>query len=228
MATKEQEELAAYLLAAGVTAHAVSDILSRGRLTRAETGLLIKVFKKVAPTVGRTLAAEAAGLGRLAVRGAPRAAMAVARTNPYAVAATLLYLGYIKRDELAEVGAAIAEDPHTQAAYEQLIAGGEQVQQTLQPFAELSGLPGIRPLARLKPGLAKRKVSKANRAVKEGMKILKAGGKAVSGTPAGKLPKAAFRIATKAAGLANPKTKSKIGKGKSTINKLARRLKKWW
>ena len=225
MATKQQEELAAYLLAAGVTAHAVSDILSRGRLTRAETGLLIKVFKKVAPTVGRTLAAEAAGLGRLALRGVPRAAMAVTRTNPYAVAATLLYLGYIKRDELAEVGAAIAEDPHTQAAYEQLIASGEQVQQTLQPFAELSGLPGIRPL---KPGLAKRKVSKANRAVKEGMRILKAGGKAISGTPAGKLPKAAFRIATKAAGLANPKTKSKPGKGKSIMNKLARRLKKWW
>ena len=82
MATKEQEELAAYLLAAGVTAHAVSDILSRGRLTRAETGLLLKVFKKVAPIVGRTLAAEAAGLGRLAVRGAPRAAMAVARLIP--------------------------------------------------------------------------------------------------------------------------------------------------
>ena len=135
---------------------------------------MLKVFKKVAPIVGRTLASEAAGLGRLAVRGAPRAAMAVARTNPYCCSGySALFGSYIKRDELAEVGAAIADDPHTQAAYEQLIAGGEQVQQTLQPFAELSGLPGIRPLARLKP--AKRKISKANRAVKEGMKILERG-----------------------------------------------------
>jgi len=28
--------------------------------------------------------------------------------------------------------------------------------------------------------------------------------------------------------MANPNTKSKPGKGKSIMNKLARRLKKWW
>jgi len=43
-----------------------------------------------------------------------------------------------------------------------------------------------------------------------------------------KLPHAAFKTAVKAAGMANPKTASKIGKGKSIMNKLARRLKKWW
>jgi len=228
MATKQQEELAAWMIAAGITAHAVSDIISRGRLTRAETGLLIKVFKKVAPVAGRAVAKEAVGLGRLAVRGIPRAGMALARSNPYTLAAALLYAGYIKRDEIAEVGAAIADDPRTQAAYEDLLAGGQAVQQTLQPFAELTGLPGIRPLARLKPGVDKRKVSKANRAVKQAMTWLKAGTKAASGAKAGILPKGAFKTAVKAAGAANPNTKSRIGKGKSIMNKLARRLKKWW
>jgi hypothetical protein len=228
MATKQQEELAAYLLAAGITAHAVSDILSRGRLTKVETGLLIKVFKKVAPTVGRVVATEALGLGRLAVRSAPRAAMALARSNPYTLAAALLYAGYIKREELAEIGAAIADDPRTQAVYEDLLASGQAVQQTLQPFAELPGLPGIRPTLRLKPGVSKRRESKANKAVRQGMAWLKAGTKAATGAKPGKHPKKAWVTAVRAAGLANPKTKSRIGKGKSIMNKLARRLKKWW
>jgi len=60
------------------------------------------------------------------------------------------------------------------------------------------------------------------------MTWLKAGTKAASGAMPGKLPAAAFRTAVKAAGMANPKTKSKPGKGKSILNKLARRLKKWW
>ena len=228
MATKQQEELAAWMIAAGITAHAVSDIISRGRLTRAETGLLLKVFKKVAPVAGRAVAKEAVGLGRLAVRGLPRAGMALARSNPYTLAALLLYAGYIKRDEIAEVGAAIADDPRTQAAYEDLLAGGQAVQQTLQPFAELPGLPGIRPLARLKPGVSKRRESKANKAVRQGMAWLKAGTKAATGARPGIHPKGAFRLVVKAAGMANPKTKSKPGKGKSIMNKLARRLKKWW
>ena len=232
MATKEQEELAAYLLAAGISAHAVSDIISRGRLTRLETGLLIKVLKKVVPVVGRALAREVVGgvttgglIGRSLVRGATVGAAGAVARSPLVTAGILLGLGYIKRDELAEVGAAIADDPRTEAAYEQLIASAQTGQQFLAPLAAPIGTPGIRPIS---PKRIKRKISKANRAVKEGMRILKAGGKALSGTAAGKLPKAAFRISTKAAGLANPKTKSKIGKGKSTINKLARRLKKWW
>jgi len=60
------------------------------------------------------------------------------------------------------------------------------------------------------------------------MTWLKAGTKAASGAKPGLLPKGAFRTAVKAAGAANPNTKSRVGKGKSIMNKLARRLKKWW
>ena len=74
----------------------------------------------------------------------------------------------------------------------------------------------------------KRRVSKANKAVKEAMKFLKAGTKAQTGSKPGTLSKGAFKLATKAAGLANPKTRSKIGKAKTKLNKLARRIKKWW
>jgi len=74
----------------------------------------------------------------------------------------------------------------------------------------------------------KRKVSKANKAVKHGMSLLRSGTKAATGADKGKLPKAAFKIATQAAGLANPGTKSGIGKGKTVKKALARKLKKWW
>jgi len=74
----------------------------------------------------------------------------------------------------------------------------------------------------------KRKVSKANKAVKAGMAMLKAGTKRTTGAVPGKLPKGAFAIATKAAGLAHPGTPSSIRVGKSVTNLLARKLKKWW
>jgi len=78
------------------------------------------------------------------------------------------------------------------------------------------------------PGRAKRKVSKANKAVKHAMSLLRGGTKRSTGADKGKLSKGAFRIATKAAGLANPNTQSSIGKGKSITKALARKLKKWW
>jgi hypothetical protein len=74
----------------------------------------------------------------------------------------------------------------------------------------------------------KRTVSKANKAVKHAMGLLKAGPKRSTGADKGKLMKGAFKIATKAAGLANPKTKSKIGKGKGKVKALARKIRKWW
>ena len=74
----------------------------------------------------------------------------------------------------------------------------------------------------------KRKVSKANKAVKHAMSLLKAGPKRSTGADKGKLPKGAFKMATKAAGLANPKTKSKIGKGKGKVKALARKIRSWW
>jgi len=73
----------------------------------------------------------------------------------------------------------------------------------------------------------KRKLSKANKAVKYGMKLLKGGTKASTGADKGKVPKGAFLTSVKAAGLANPNTPSKI-KGKGKLKNLARKIKKWW
>jgi len=74
----------------------------------------------------------------------------------------------------------------------------------------------------------KRTVSKANKAVKYAMGLLKAGTKASTGADKGKLVKGAFKIATVAAGLANPRTASNIGKGKGRVKGLARKVRKWW
>jgi len=74
---------------------------------------------------------------------------------------------------------------------------------------------------------ARRKVSKANKAVKHAMGLLKAGTKASTGADKGKLPRGAFLTSVKAAGLANPNTPSRI-KGKGKIKNLARKLKRWW
>jgi len=205
----------------------LGDFLVGGKLTAVTKKALMATLRALKPVA----VSEAKGLTRLAARGVVGAARVlpyVARTNPYLLAASLLIAGYIKREEIAEVGAAIADDPRTAAAYEALLESGQAVQQTLQPFAELTGLPGIRPSMRLKPGVSKRKVSKANRAVKQAMTWLKGGTKSTTGAKPGILPKGAFKTAVRAAGAANPNTKSRIGKGKSIMNKLARRLKKWW
>jgi len=84
------------------------------------------------------------------------------------------------------------------------------------------GVPGPTQIAK------KRTISKANKAVKFAMASLKAGTKATTGADKGKLPKGAFLTSVKAAGLANPSTPSKPGRGKSKVNTLARKLKKWW
>ena len=207
----------------------LGDFLVGGKLTKAAKTALMASLRAIKPVA----VSEAKGLTRLAARGvvgaariAPRAVATVARTNPYALAATLAYAGYIHRDEIAEVGAAIADNPRTQAAYEDLLESGEAVVGRLrEPFTQVRTVGG---LGRPAGFPTKRRVSKANKAVKHAMGLLKAGAKASTGADKGKLPKGAFKIATKAAGLANPKTKSKPGKGKSIINKLARRLKKWW
>ena len=74
----------------------------------------------------------------------------------------------------------------------------------------------------------KRTVSKANKAVKHAMGLLKAGSKRSTGADKGKLAKGSFKVATVAAGLANPLTPSNIGKGKGKVKSLARKLRKWW
>ena len=146
--------------------------------------------------------------------GAGRAGRFVGRQaitkNPWGIAALLAYEGYIHRDEIADVAMAMGEG--VGATFEGM---GELVR------GERGGL-----VAGKFP--AKRKVSKANRAVKHAMGLLKAGPKRSTGADKGKLMKGAFKIATKAAGLANPGTKSVIGKGKGIVKALARKLKRWW
>jgi len=74
MATKQQEELAALAIAAGISAHAISDVISRGRLTKAETGLALKLFKKIVPATARVVGREAVGLARFGAGALPMAA----------------------------------------------------------------------------------------------------------------------------------------------------------
>jgi len=225
--TEEKLRLAEILVVLQLSRSVMNRLLS-GKITRAEN----QVMKGLLRTGGRIVAAEARGLGRLAVRGIPVAARGLAfagRTNPYTLAASLAIVGYIKREEIADVARAVADDPRVEAVYEDILAGGQAALGTAREAAihtygeDLSGLTAF-PSKKA----TKRRISKANKAVKQGMKWLKEGGKAVSGAPIGVVPKLGFKIATIAAGLANPNTKSKPGKGKSIMNKLARRLKKWW
>ena len=74
----------------------------------------------------------------------------------------------------------------------------------------------------------KRKVSKANKAVKAGMAWLKKGSKKLTGAAPGTMPARGFITATKAAGMANPKPSSKPKKANTPVNRLARYLKRWW
>jgi len=211
MATKQQEELAAYLLAAGVGAHAVSDIISRGALTRAETGLLMKTFKKVLPFAGR----QALRMGGTAA--------GVARAHPILTTGAIAYIAHTQGVSL-DTARAIAVQEYEASRRQPQFFLEEQLKERISGI-ELAPAPP----AKLFVGKgAKRKLSRANKAVKQGMDWLKAGTKAATGARPGLHPTGAFRIVTKAAGMANPKTKSKPGKGKSMINKLARRLKKWW
>ena len=147
--------------------------------------------------------------GRVGPRAIVRGGARLAGAHPYALAATLAAEGWIHREEIADVASALGQkfEGTEPAGVRTAIVGREAI-------------PAVRKL--------KRKVSKANKAVKQGMKILKSGTKAQTGSAPGTLPAGAFRTSTIAAGLANPKTKSKPGKGKSIINKIARRLKKWW
>ena len=158
---------------------------------------------------GRQLAAAAAKAAArrapgIAARGAGTA-LGVARRHPYATAAFVAYVAH-KEGVSLETARELVE---------------EQVQEVQEAQRFVSPL-----LAPVQVGTAirdrKRKVSKANKAVKHAMNLLKAGTKRSTGADKGKLPKGAFKIATKAAGLANPNTKSVIGKGKSITKATAR------
>jgi hypothetical protein len=147
--------------------------------------------------------------GRVGPRAIVRGGARLAGAHPYALAATLAAEGWIHREEIADVASALGQtfEGTEPAGVRPAIVGREAI-------------PAVRAV--------KRKVSRANRAVKHAMKILKSGTKAQTGSAPGTLPAGAFRTSTKAAGLANPNTKSIIGKGKSKVKALARKLKKWW
>jgi len=151
---------------------------------------------------GRQLARAAARrVPGVAVRGAAtagRVGLTVAKRHPIGAAATLAYLGYIHRDDIAEVAETI----------------GQSIEEAV---------PVIQESAKA----TRRKVSKANKAVKYAMGLLKAGPKRSTGAGIGILPKGAFKMATKAAGLANPKTKGNT-KGKGRLKALARKIRSWW
>jgi len=142
---------------------------------------------------------QARAAGSLALRGGKFGVRQAVTKNPWGVAAVLAYEGYIHRDEIADLASALGGD------IEDVLAGAPKTN-----------------------GIKKRTISKANKAVKFAMDYLKAGSKATTGADKGKLPKGAFKTATKAAGLANPNTKSTIGKGASKLKSLARKIRAWW
>jgi len=208
--------LVAEYVGAGIFAREVADRLLSGRITKTEN----KLFKSLVKSVGRFA-------GRTAVSLAGTAGI-VARKHP---AGVILAAGLIARQQgvSMDTALAIAQDEIETIQYHQ-----RQVSPLLAPVQIASGIERLvgterapAPPRELFVG-KKRKVSRANMAVKQGMKLLKAGGKAATGAKAGALAAGSFKRAVKAAGMANPKTKSKPGKGKSIMNKLARRLKKWW
>jgi len=164
-----------------------------------------------AAKVGAGVAIGRYGVGGV-VRGVGRAATLtpVGRLGLAGVSYALLRRELNERDRelLEEEGASLEQ----QELYERA--------QRFSPMISTVGLA-------TKVARTKRKVSKANKAVKYGMKLLKGGTKASTGADKGTLPKGAFATSTKAAGLANPKTPSKI-KGKGILKTLARKIRKWW
>jgi len=173
------------------------------RLEQLENVLLFGGGVAAGTASGRQLAAAAA-------RRAPAAGMAIARRHPVGTAAAIAYVAYKQ---------GLSVETATDLIEQQL----EVQMQQPQFFVQEQIKAAIRD-----PAGTKRKVSKANKAVKHAMSLLKAGSKRATGADKGKLPKGAFKMATVAAGLANKKTRSKIGKGKGKVKALARKLRKWW
>ena len=173
------------------------------RLEQLENLLLFGGGVAAGTASGRQLAAAA-------VRRAPAAGMAIAKRHPIGTAAAIAYVAYKQ---------GLSVETATDLIEQQLDIQMQQPQFFVQE--QVKGI--IRD-----PAGAKRKVSKANKAVKHAMGLLKAGPKRSTGADKGKLVKGAFKLATRAAGLANPNTKSKIGKGKGKLKALARKIRSWW
>ena len=212
MVTRRELEEALTILAGGRALEVGSKAIQKG-VTTART--------EAAGFQRLTRRQQLAATGRILGRGSKVAGRQLVTKNPWGVAALLLYEGYIHRDELVDVaeqlGGTMADavEAYESRTGELPFRGGPQLGRGLAQ--------------RLGIGPTKRKTSKANKAVKKAMSLLKAGTKASTGAKPGTLPKNAFKTATKAAGLANPRTPSTISsKAKGITAKIARKLKKWW
>jgi len=210
MVTESQKVTLAELAGAAYITHELANYFTKGRLTTVEVNTFLKIMKKAVPAIART-----AGRG---IARVPGTIGMLAMRHPYLATGAAVYVAYDNREAIQDLlsrGYVIASDPSFGQP-------GPIQRETFRPGPAMVTVP---------PAVtrgAKRAVSKANRAVKQGMTWLKAGTKAASGAKPGKLPAGAFKTAVRAAGLANPNTKSRPKKGKSIMNKLARRLKKWW
>ena len=208
--TAEEKVRLAEVYAAGLITRSVMNRMLGGKITRAENQMLKALLRVAARGVVR-----APGTAATVGVGAARLAGKVAMRHPVLTAAGVIYVAHQNQDEIRQL----------------MQQGYEILQQPQFSMGDPGEFGQIRPgpmMATVPTKTLKRAVSKANMAVKQGMKILKAGTKAQTGSKPGTLAKGAFKLATKAAGLANPKTKSRIGKAKTKLNKLARRIKKWW
>jgi len=206
--------LVAEYVATGLIAREVADRLLSGRVTKAEMSL----FRSLGRAAGR----QALRMGGTAA--------GVARAHPLITLGVLTYIAH-KQGVSLDTAKAIAEQEIQAYRRQPQFFLEEQLKERISDIELAPGPPAELFVGREGVAFgkaAKRKISRANTAVKQGMKWLKQGTKAATGSVPGVLPAKAFRTTVKAAGMANPKTKSKPGKGKSIMNKLARRLKKWW
>jgi len=173
------------------------------RLEQLENILLFGGGVAAGTASGRQLAAAAA-------RRVPGMALGVARKHPIAATAFVAYVAHTQGVSLDTAQNIVASEIEMQQAQPQFFVQ-EQIKAEIR-----------------EPGRTKRKVSKANRAVKKAVDLLRAGTKGATGADKGKLPKNYWKMATAAAGLANPKTPSKISKGTTKVKRLARTLRSWW
>ena len=212
--TAEEKLRIAELLVVYQLSRSVVNRLLSGKITKLENSLLLSMLRAAGRGVARV---PGTALG--VARGLGRGAAFVAMRHPVAAAVGTAAIIYVKREEIGDM---------LEQGWEIL----DQPQFGIQDPGEFGTVrPG--PMAVfMDPAITapkvKRAISKANKAVRKGMQILKRGGKKATGAVPGKLPKRAFIAATRAAGLANPRTMSKPGKAATVVNKLARKLIKWW
>lgn len=194
--TPTQEELAAF-----VVAHGITDFVSGGKLSLIERKALWKSLKKLGTFVGR-------GTARAAPRVASTA-FTIARRHPLIFASALAYEGYIHRDEIQDVVEDIRQGvPEVLQMVDDLNRRGAPAGRAVAGAQEffMERLPGRRDYSggRSFGGLAppaqtrKKSPSKFNKAVSAGMKAVKKA-KTYGGKGKIKPGKKAFGMVTKLA-----------------------------